>query len=144
MLAAAFLWFGRHYKLGTASRMGPGYFPFFLSLGLGGMGLVAVARSFLMDGEPVDHFAWKPLALIIGSCIAFGLLIKGAGLVVALVVLCLMSAAASAYFAFNAKALVGMALLVLGCSLVFVKGLGVPIPIFGAWFGNGLPAWLVR
>jgi Tripartite tricarboxylate transporter TctB family len=143
-LAVAFLWFGRNYRLGTASRMGPGYFPFFLALGLGLIGLVAIARSCILKGEPVEQFAWRPLALILGSCVAFGILINGAGLIIALLVMCLMSAAASAYFKIGLQPLAALALLIFCCTIVFIKGLGVSMPILGVWFGDALPAWLIR
>jgi hypothetical protein len=143
-LAGAFLWFGREYKIGTSARMGPGFFPFYLSLCLLVLGLIATARAFVIEGEAVESFAWRSLALVLSSCVAFGLLIKGAGLVIALTVLCLLSAAASAYFKITTKALAGLFLLVLFCTLIFIKGLGVPMPIFGAWFGDALPAWLIR
>lgn len=143
-LAAVFLWFGRDYKIGTGARMGPGFFPFYLSLCLLVLGLIATVRAFVIDGAPIERLAWKPLVLILSSCVAFGLLIKGAGLVVALIVLCLLSAAASAYFRITAQALAGLLLLVMFCTLVFVKGLGVPMPIVGPWFGGNLPAWLIR
>ena len=32
------LWFGRDYAIGTAARMGPGYFPLMMSLALVGLG----------------------------------------------------------------------------------------------------------
>ena len=143
-LAAVFLWFGRDYKIGTGARMGPGFFPFYLSLCLLVLGLIVTVRAFVIDGGPIERLAWKPLVLILSSCVAFGLLIKGAGLVVALIVLCLLSAAASAYFRITAQALAGLLLLVMFCTLVFVKGLGVPMPIVGPWFGGNLPAWLIR
>ena len=143
-LAAVFLWFGRDYKIGTGARMGPGFFPFYLSLCLLVLGLIATVRAFVIDGAAIERLAWKPLVLILSSCVAFGLLIKGAGLVVALIVLCLLSAAASAYFRITAQALAGLLLLVMFCTLVFVKGLGVPMPIVGPWFGGNLPAWLIR
>ncbi len=43
--AAVALLTARGYSLGTAGRMGPGYFPMLLGGVLGGLGLVLVARS---------------------------------------------------------------------------------------------------
>src|SRR5215217_3174244 len=96
---------GRNYSVGTASRMGPGYFPLALAGLLIIFGVVAVVRSFLVPGEPIAPFAWKPLILVLIGTTLFGNLVGALGLV--------------ALIAF--------------CSLVFVKGLGVPMPLFGPW-----------
>jgi hypothetical protein len=133
--AAAF-WIGREYPMGTAGRMGAGYFPTILSIILMLIGLLSVARAFAQEGEAVGAIAWKPLALVVGSTALFGLLLPTAGLVVALIALVLVSAAASQHFRFEPKAAVGLILLVVFCTLVFVKALGVPMPLVGSWFGE--------
>jgi hypothetical protein len=133
--AAAF-WIGRDYPMGTAGRMGAGYFPTVLSVILMLIGLISAARAFAQEGEAVGTIAWKPLALVVGSTALFGLLLPVAGLVIALIVLILVSAAASQHFRFDLKAAAGLVLLVTFCSLVFVKALGVPMPLLGSWFGG--------
>lgn len=143
-IAGLFLWFGRDYRLGSAAKMGPGYFPFYLSLGLAVLGAVAVVRGFLVEGERAGAIAWKPLLLVLSGCLAFGLLLNRAGLVFALLALCLLSAGASAYFRLSGKAMLGLLVLTAFCTVIFVKGLGVPMPILGDWFGENLPNWLVR
>ena len=67
---------------------------------------------------------------------AFGLLLIPTGLIVALVALILISAAASMHFKFDWKALGALIILVVFCALVFVWGLGVPMPLLGTWFGG--------
>ena len=42
--------------------MGPGYFPFVISCLLLLFGLVSIVRSMRVSGEPVEPFAWKPIA----------------------------------------------------------------------------------
>jgi hypothetical protein len=133
--AAAF-WIGRDYSMGTAGRMGAGYFPTVLSVILMVIGLLSAARAFLQAGQPVGAIAWKPLALVVGSTALFGLLLPTAGLVVALAVLILTSAFASQHFRLDPKAIAGLILLVAFCTLVFVKALGVPLPLVGSWFGE--------
>jgi uncharacterized membrane protein YhhN len=133
---------GREYSFGSAGRMGPGYFPFAISCLLLLFGVITVVRSFLTDGEPVGALAWKAIALVIGSVVAFGLLLPTAGLVIAMLVMVLMSAAASEKFRFDWAATAGLVGLVVFCSLVFVKGLGVPMPLVGTWLQPVMPAWL--
>jgi hypothetical protein len=115
--------------------MGPGYFPTVLGAFLMLLGAVAIVRSFLRAGEPVGGIAWKPLTLVISATVLFGFLLPLAGLVIALFALVLVSAAASRHFRLELRAALGLAALVAGCALVFVKLLGVPMPLLGSLFG---------
>jgi hypothetical protein len=130
---AVALWLGANYNMGTAGRMGPGYFPKVLAAILIVLGTISVARSFVSKGAPVEPIALKPLVLLLLASALFGLLINRAGLIVALLALVLVSAAASREFKFSWSALLGLVGLVVFCALVFVKGLGVPMPIIGTW-----------
>lgn len=141
-LAAAFLWFGRDYKMGAASRMGPGYFPLTLAWVLGGFGVISIIRSFMTDGGTLGGIAVKKLILVTAAVLAFAILIQPAGLIFALPALVIISSFASTDSQYDAKALLILVGLTAFCILVFVKGLGVPMPIFGSWF-DGLvpPSW---
>ena len=142
LLAAAFLWFGRDYKMGAASRMGPGYFPLTLGWIMGGFGVISIVRSFMHEGSPVGGIAWKKLAIITAAVLVFGFLVGKAGLIFALPALVLISALASEQSEYDIKALGVLVGLTVFCIVVFVKGLGVPMPIFGAWFdGIVPPSW---
>lgn len=125
---------GSEYGLGTATRMGPGYFPVMLGSLLVVIGIVSLIRSFLRRGEPIGKFALKQAALILGSVLLFGLLVRPAGLVIALIVLVVGASFASEKFNFKTALLLSAGLVAFS-SLVFVKGLGVPLPLFGSWFG---------
>ncbi len=126
----------RGYAFGSGARMGPGYFPSVLSILLALFGLAAIVRSIVTEGEPVGAIAWKPLLLITGGTVLFGLLLPTAGFLIALPVFGLISAAASEQFRFDWRALLGLMALVAFCALVFVQGLGVPMPLLGTWFGE--------
>jgi hypothetical protein len=132
--AVAALWIGRKYALGSAGRMGPGFFPTMLAVLLAAIGAISLIRAFLRPGPVMTGFAWKPLALVLAGTALFGTLINTAGLVIALLALVLLSAAASEKFRFDWWAVLGLLGLIAFCSLVFVKGLGVPAPLIGSWF----------
>src|SRR5438046_4626499 len=87
VFGVAFLVLAQDYQLGSARRMGPAYFPIVLSLALIGIGMATVARSFLVAGLPVRDVAGKALALVTASVVLFGLLVQGAGLAMATIVL---------------------------------------------------------
>jgi len=144
-VGAAALWIGAEYRVGSAGRMGPGYFPKVLASLLIGIGLIAIVRAFIARGEPITEPAWKPLLIILASCALFGLALPRIGLPLALLLLCLGSATASREFRLEPLAMLGLLALITFCALVFVKGLGVPMPLLGSWLeptlGDALP-WL--
>lgn len=125
----------REYSFGSAGRMGPGYFPTVLSCLLMGFGLLALLRGLRRAGPAIGGFAWKPALLVLASTLAFGFLLQGAGLVVALLVLIFGSAAASVRFRLEWRATLLALGLIAFCAFVFVKGLGLPMPLLGSWFG---------
>ncbi len=131
--AAVFL--ARNYSFGTADKMGPGYFPTILGGLLVLVGLAAVIRSLGRDGEVLKTFHWRLMLYVLGATILFGLLIRNAGLLAAVAILVLASTAASVHFRWR-TALVLMALLMALSALIFVKGLGLPIPLVGPWLGG--------
>jgi Tripartite tricarboxylate transporter TctB family len=125
----------REYGMGTALRMGPGYFPTVLGVLLALIGTISLVRSFIATGSSIGGLAFKGLLLVVGSTLVFGLIVRGAGLAIALPALVIMSAYASVRFRWG-PSLALAAGLTLFCVLVFLKGLGVPLPILGSWFGG--------
>jgi putative tricarboxylic transport membrane protein len=123
------------YKIGTATRMGPAYFPMILSFGLIIIGFISLIRSFIKPGSPVGVFAVKGLLYVVVPTFVFGLIVRGAGLIVALPMLVIASSLATRPFRWG-QTLVLAAGLTVFCSLVFLKGLGIPLPLLGSWFGG--------
>ena len=132
--SSAFL-IARDYGMGSALKMGPGYFPTVLGALLTLIGIISLVRSFLQPGDPIGRFAFKGLLLVVGSTLVFGFIVREAGLAIALPILVIMSACASVHFRWG-PSLALAAGLTLFCVLVFLKGLGVPLPILGSWFGG--------
>jgi hypothetical protein len=125
----------RDYGMGTGGRMGPAYFPTTLGGLLIVIGAISVIRSFIVHGAPIGTFAFKGLALVSVSVLIFGILVRGAGLAVALPILVIISAYASKRFRWGPTLLIAAGLTIF-CSLVFIRGLGIPLPIMGPWFGG--------
>jgi putative tricarboxylic transport membrane protein len=125
----------RDYAMGTAVKMGPAYFPSLLGGLLIVIGVIAIIRSFIVQGTPIGALAIKPLALIVASVLLFGFLVRGLGLALSLPLLVVMSALGSIQFAWRPVLALAMGLAVF-CILVFIKGLGVPLPVWGAWLGG--------
>jgi Tripartite tricarboxylate transporter TctB family len=125
----------RSYSMGTATKMGPAYFPTVLGAALAILGLIAIVRSFLKAGDPIRGFAWKPGVLVLAATVLFGVLVRDAGLAVALLVMVMVSAFASVMFRWVPSVALAVGLAVFSV-IVFVKALGLPIPALGPWFGG--------
>jgi hypothetical protein len=123
------------YEMGTAVRMGPGYFPRVLAIVLALIGFASLLRSFLRPGEAVGRMAWRAALLVLGATVIFGLLVRGAGLALGLLVLVLISAYASRQLRLPSTVLLAAGLAIFSF-LVFLKGLGIPLPLVGSWFGG--------
>jgi len=68
------------YNLGTAARMGPGYFPLLLGSLLSVIGLYIMFKAVVVktaDGDKIGKWAWKPLFFIIAGNLLFGVLLSG-------------------------------------------------------------------
>jgi hypothetical protein len=135
-LAIGVIWIGRNYPQGTSARMGPGYFPVALGSLLAVFSVVSIGRSFIRVGEAISAFAWRPLLLVLGSTLLFGLLLPRAGVLIALPCLIVVSALASRNSRLDVTSAAALIGLVAFCVVVFVKGLGVPMPLLGTWFGG--------
>ncbi len=125
---------GQDYPMGTAGKMGPAYFPIILASMLMVVGAIGVVRSFLVDGVPIEKFYVKELAIVLVAVLLFGILIRGAGLVPAVILLIMLSAYASPQFKLGQNLLLAIGLAAFSV-VVFVKLLGLPMPILGPWLG---------
>jgi hypothetical protein len=123
----------RDYPMGTAGRMGPAYFPTILGAILAVIGAIAMLRSLLRPGEAIGKFALKEVFLVLLATVLFGVLLRGAGLAIAIIVLVLVSGYASTKFRFVPFLAVAIGMAVFSV-LLFIRGLGLPMPIIGPWF----------
>lgn len=125
----------RDYGMGTATRMGPGYFPIVLGALLALIGSAAVLRSFFAKPERVGTFALKGMLVVFVATVLFAVLLRGGGFIVALSVLVVAGSYASVKFRWG-WALTLAAGLVTFCVIVFVYALGVPLPLLGSWIAD--------
>lgn len=129
------LYVAQDYAMGTAVRMGPGYFPKVLGSVLALIGLIALVRGFLRPGEAIGRLAWREALLVLGATVLFGLLVRGLGLAISLLVLVVVSAYASRQFRLRPILLLAVGLAAFSV-LVFIEGLGIPLPLLGSWIGG--------
>jgi hypothetical protein len=125
----------RSYPMGTTMRMGPGYFPTVLGGLLALIGLILIVRALLQPGPAVGRLAYSKLALVTISTVLFALFLRRLGLAVVLILLVIVSAYASKRFRWPVALALAVGLAV-GSSIIFVRLLGLPIPVFGSWLGG--------
>lgn len=119
------------YAMGTPARMGPGFFPFYLGMILVALGIViAVSGLKVHEGDPgkVEKFHWRPILLVLGAVVLFGILLKAVGMLAAGVLLVVIASLGSATFSLKRSIILGVCLSVF-CAFVFVAGLKLPIPL---------------
>jgi len=121
-------WVARDYPMGSAVRMGPGYFPLVLGVLLALLGLAACIKGLAIRGEPVDRLRFRPLALILGSVGLFAITIETAGIIIATVVTVAVAAAASPDSRTREVVLLIIVMLALAVG-VFTYGLGLPFKL---------------
>jgi len=129
-IGAGFAGIALTYKLGTAARMGPGYFPFFLGLLLAILG-AAISISAMQvknEGPGVEKFHWKPIFWVLFPIVLFGVLLKIVGMVVSGMLVVVLSSAGSEEFRLKPVLLLALGLVIF-CSISFVWGLKLPIPL---------------
>jgi len=77
------------YRIGTAGRMGPGYFPMMLGGILTALGLIIAVQGVarVKEDVPLPPLSFRPLFVVLGSVAMFGLLLNLLGFVLCTVLL---------------------------------------------------------
>ncbi len=124
-----FLFLSRNYQMGSAMRMGPAYFPTVLGGLVAVIGGILFCQSLVMRGSKVPMISFRPIFFILLSLLVFSYLLKPIGLVLALALLVVVSAFAGREFKPKEVIILSVVLIIFSV-LVFVKGLGLPFPLW--------------
>jgi len=132
-IGAGFLLFGRELAMGTSFRMGPGYFPTILSVLMIALGLAMAAIAWRKPAEDLanERVPWRGIGLVVAPVLLFGFSLRGLGLL-PILVLVLAGAWASRHATLRASLPLALAIAAF-CSFLFIKGLGLPLPLLGPW-----------
>ena len=122
-------WYGQPLKVGTAFRMGPGFVPLLLSWTMGAFGILLIAMGLLHRGPALEGWRLKPIVLVLGAMVAFGLTIESLGLLVATMLAVVISGIAAPGFRWREVLLLGIGLAV-GSVLLFPVALNLSLRIF--------------
>lgn len=132
VVGLGFAWGALNYSFGSSARPGPAYFPFGLGILTAVLGAVLLFGALTIeteDGEPIGDWPIKQMVLILGAVVIFGLLIPKIGMAVALPLLIGISSLASGEFHWK-EVLINSIILTIGSWGIFIKGLGLIIPLW--------------
>lgn len=126
MLALALTW---HLRSGSSASMGPGYLPKLLIGAQFLFGVAIVAQGVFGPGDRLERWSLRPIIWILASVAFFGVAIERLGLVVAVLGLVLLSTLGHRGTR-PVEALLLAAVMAGFSVLVFVKALGLPLPVW--------------
>ncbi len=122
------------YPVGSANRMGPGYFPRGLGFLLMFIGAVLTLRALRLSGAPITFPTFRPLLVVLGSVTLFGLAAPHLGIFVATIVLIIASSMASHEFRWK-EAIIASLVMAAFTVAAFAWGLQLQLPVWPDIFG---------
>lgn len=135
VMGLGFAWGATSYSFGSSARPGPGYFPFGLGIILAVIGAFTLFESLTIEvegGEKIGAWPLKPGIVILGAVVVFGALLPRLGMAVTLPVLIAIASLASGEFEWK-EVLLNVVVLTVGSWAIFIKGLGLTIPLWPAF-----------
>jgi hypothetical protein len=122
----------RDYPMGSAMRMGPGYFPTYIGVALIILGAIIAAVSFKSVGEAIGRFPWKAIVLLCAAFIGFALGMETVGFIPSLAILIVLSALAGREWRWK-EIVAEVIVLTIGAWAIFIYGIELPFPLWGSY-----------
>ena len=127
-------WVGAgNYQMGSAARMGPGWFPSvlgaimtFLGVLIAGLGLKNQAQWTATEGI---GWTWRPVIILTAAVVLFGFALPTLGMVVAIIFLTFVSGIAAHDKEYKSLAMITVIMCIF-CAAVFVWGLKLQMKLF--------------
>lgn len=120
------------YSMGTPARMGPAFFPFWLGVILFALGVIIAIVGIRANGgggSSLPRFHWRPIFIVLGAVIMFGVILKWTGMLIAGFLLVVVASTANPEGVKWRDVILLAIGLVTFCAVVFVGGLKLPIPL---------------
>lgn len=143
LIGIAFAIGARDYTIGSAARMGAGYFPFYVACLLGLLGFGIIVKSLKgKEGEGrIGRIPLRPVLFILGANLLFGILLVGVpdiglpsmGLLTAVFVTVIVAAMAGQQFVWR-EVLILATIMTVACYALFVQALKLNLPALPAFF----------
>ena len=127
-----------NYHFGTSARPGPAYFPFGLGVLMAILGAIVLFKAMTIEvegGDPIGHIPWRPLVVIVAAIAVFGYTLPHLGMWISLPLLVIMVSAAGDEFSWVGVVISAVVLTIFSWA-VFIKGLGLTIPLMPSWMAT--------
>ncbi len=130
----ATFWIGAgNYQIGSAARMGPGWFPSvlgaimtFLGVLIAALGLKNQSKWSATEGI---GWTWRPVIILTAAVVLFGFSLPTLGMIVAIVLLCVISGVAAHDKEYKSLAMITVIMCIF-CAAVFIWGLKLQMKLF--------------
>ncbi|MDP3223290.1 MAG: tripartite tricarboxylate transporter TctB family protein [Rubrivivax sp.] len=136
-VGVGFAWGALNYSFGTSARPGPAYFPFGLGVLQAVLGAFLVFKALTFEvegGDPIGPWPVKKAAIILGAVVIFGLALPRLGMAISLPLLIGIGSLASGEFRWK-EVLANSVILTVGSWAIFIKGLGLTLPLWPVFLG---------
>ncbi|MFT4103598.1 MAG: tripartite tricarboxylate transporter TctB family protein [Burkholderiaceae bacterium] len=130
-IGVTFMFLSMQYQIGSAGKMGPGYFPFVLGGLMTFLGIL-IALSGVAKGATetkLSPVGWRELFLVLIAIALFAGLLNSMGVIVALVAMIFVAAFASHEFGWLATIGTAIVLCIMAWA-IFVVGLELQFPLW--------------
>lgn len=120
------------YRFGSPARMGSGFFPLVLAVALFALGALIAWRGTRQASGSADEIHWDslaPLGLILGALGLFALLLDPLGYLATAFLTVMVASFAGPSLSLTTR-LIQATVLATSTAVIFVWGLGVPIPLW--------------
>lgn len=132
VIGLAGLYLGKNLTFGTASQMGPGFFPTWLNFLIIAIGVGVGVKALAVEGPPIERFQLRPILFIAAAIVIFGFLIQAVGLALSAVLMTFFAAYARRDVKVTETILLAAGLAVFSV-ILFIYALGQAVP---AWWGR--------
>ena len=129
VFGALALWFGRDYAIGTLNRIGPGFLPVMLSVGLLAVGGLLALRALAIDGPAIEKSQVVPQLVILAAIAVFAFGIERLGLALTVAAVAVTASFAKRGMHWLEVIGLGVGLSAL-CVVLFVELLGQPFMVW--------------
>jgi putative tricarboxylic transport membrane protein len=131
-IGAISIYIAQDYPMGSALRMGPGYFPIVLGGIIGIFGIYELVKGLLKPEAIVGNWSLRALIILPASAVIFGVLMEHGGFIIAMMALMVISGLASNEFVLWEQVALAIGLTAASVGL-FIYGLGLPYPLITFW-----------
>ena len=126
-----------NYQMGTAARMGPGFFPRILGFIMAGLGVIIAGIGLKNQADYATSegigWTWKPVIILTAAVVLFGFTLPTLGMIIAISLLTFISGVAAHDKNYRELAIVTVIMCIF-CAGVFIWGLKLQMKLF-PWSG---------